>query len=199
MTCQSYITHQKNKGVFRVDDRLNTLWEKGEYPFDQPIIFLEDFIKVSDLLLCLRKIVDYLVENVHDKVIYFNHDWHEHDGCIMESIEISWNDYIKNLENEQNLYSSRDGDAHVRITIYSRTLEFVLRYYVLEEDEKDKYPGIWGKFDLTIDEKHLSNIIKLIEGVGVKYIVSKSKKFLDWGYGGRWGDDWYNPDDHFSP
>jgi len=83
--------------------------------------------------------------------------------------------------------------------IYSQTLEFVLRYYILEENEKDRYPGIWGNFDLTIAEKHLNNIIKLIEGVGVKYIVSKSKKFLDWGYGGRWGDDWYNPDDHFSP
>jgi hypothetical protein len=175
---------RREKGVFDMDDKLNSLWLTGQYPFNQLRIDMEDIIELTKLHQCLNGIANYLFVNFSSEVINLNHDWHEHDGYINNSQVISWDSYLNNMRTIESLFVSRDGDTYVRIAIYPENLGFILRYYILEEDEDDLYPGIWGTFDITIDQKHLRNIMGILDVLEVNYKVSKSKEIFDRTYSG---------------
>ena len=68
-----------------MDKKIRALWENSSYPFNQSTIYLDDLIKITELLSCLQRIVVFLKEIFHDDKIYLNHDWHEHDGFINNS------------------------------------------------------------------------------------------------------------------
>jgi len=166
-----------------LDKNLHTLWETSSYPFNQITIHLgHEYIDITDLLLCLQKVSLFLKKYFTDSKIYLNHDWHEHDGFINNSMVIKWNDYEKSLLDTQSLFDSRDGDDYVRITIYPENIGFILRYYISEED--DVNIGICGTFDLTIDKIYLNDISKLIESTGMQYFISYSKDYFDKNYSG---------------
>jgi len=141
-------------------------------------------IQISDLLRCLQRVTNNLENQFGNVTLYRNHDWHQHDGFINNSKVISWEEINSDLENEKTLYDSRHGDDHVRITIYSGTLEFILRYYILEEDDDAHYPGKWGDFDITIDKNNLGKVENIIRQTGFQYIVSRAKDYFDKNYAG---------------
>ena len=167
-----------------MDKTLNDLWQAGNFPFDQSVIHLEDLIEIKKLHECLSKIFLFLKKHYQQYELFLNHDWHEHDGYIKNSIQVSWNEIENNLKDPQALFNSRDGDTYVRITAYPENLGFILRYYVLEEDEDDFYPGIWGIFDLTINQKYLNSVMELIKNIDVKCLISNAKEYFDKNYGG---------------
>ena len=96
-----------------------------------------------------------------------------------------WNDIEKRLESTESLYNTRDGDYHVRITIYPASFKFILRYHILDEDDDEFYPGIWGDFDLTIDKVFKNEIDEVFSKLNIDYIsTSYPKHYFDENYGG---------------
>jgi len=167
-----------------MDEKLSVLWERGKYPFNQTTLYMDDIIEINSLHICLEIIVRFLKEQLNVTEIYLNHDWHEHDGYINSSNKITINDFEEFLTDNISLYKSRDEDTNVCITIYPDNLTFILRYNILEENEDKSYPGIWGDFDLTIDEKYINDIKSLIETSFSKYLLSNAKEYFDKIYAG---------------
>jgi hypothetical protein len=73
-------------------------------------------------------------------------DWHEHDGYLTSRQGTTWKTLEQVLASEQSLYESRTGETFVRQSYYPTDDTFLLRIYVLDEDEDSDYPGRWGDF-----------------------------------------------------
>jgi hypothetical protein len=76
-------------------------------------------------------------------------DWHEHDGYIWSRQSTTWQSVEQLLTSDQALYDGRAGDTFVRLAYYPSDSSFLLRIYVMDEDEEPEYPGRWGNFDLS--------------------------------------------------
>jgi len=75
-----------------------------------------------------------------------------------------------NLKDIQALYDSADDDDYVRITIYPNNLEFILRYYILDQGGIREFnPNTCGEFDLIIDNRYLEGITKILKDERIKY------------------------------
>ena len=136
-----------------MDERLERAWKVGDYPFNQTLVELEEGITIGILLKCLQDLTAFLKNQLKSDAIFLNHDWHEHDGFISPSKITNWINYELNLKDIHALYDSTDGDDLVRITIYPNNLEFVLRYYFLDQGyERESNPNRCGKFDLIWSE-----------------------------------------------
>lgn len=169
-----------------MDERLERAWKVGDYPFNQTLVELEEGITIGTLLKCLQDLTAFLKNQIKSDAIFLNHDWHEHDGIITPSKITNWINYELNLKDTQALYDSADGDDLVRITIYPNNLEFVLRYYFLDQGyERESNPNRCGKFDLIIDNRFLESIINILQDKRIKYNLMLPKVYFDKSYNGR--------------
>jgi hypothetical protein len=166
-----------------MDERLERAWKVGDYPFNQTLVETEDLIPIGTLLKCLQDLIAFLKNQIKSDAIFLNHDWHEHDGTITPSKITNWINYEMNLKDIQALYDSADGDDYVRITIYPNNLEFVLRYYILDQGYKrESNPNRCGKFDLIIDNRYLESIINILKDKRIKYNLMLPKLYFDKSY-----------------
>jgi hypothetical protein len=180
--CQFYILW----GGSGLDKKLYDLWKTEQYPFNQTIFIQDDLMKLENLHNVLFHVVKFLKNKFPNAKLFLNHDWHEHDGFINNSENIYWNDVDTRLKSAESLYDTRDGDYHVRITIYPSDLKFILRYHILDEDDDiELYPGIWGDFDLTIDKNYSEEIDDVFRNLKIG-IISRTypKLYFDKNYGG---------------
>lgn len=82
-------------------------------------------------------------------VIYSYHDWHEHDGNIVEPKPDSWDTINSAIANDRTLFDSRDDDFEVRIAFFPPTFDWLLRYNIDQDDESD-YNTATCDFDLSV-------------------------------------------------
>jgi len=169
-----------------MDKKLYDLWKREQYPFNQIIYTIDDLVRINDLYYYLINIIQFLKNKFPNEKLFLNHDWHEHDGYINESQEIEWNNLDGILESTESLYNTRDEDYEVRITIYPQSLKFILRYYVLDDDDDpESYPGIWGSIDLTIDNNYKDEFDDIIIRKKIDCLTTTyPKHYFDQSHGG---------------
>jgi hypothetical protein len=131
-----------------MNTELEKRWKEGKKPFDGKVLSLEDFFVLPELLEFLKTISMVLKQRYSNLGLFILDDWHEHDGYLTSANECSWKLIDEILSSKKSLYNSRPGDTFVRKAIFPENLEFLFRYYVMDEDEDSEYPGIWGDFDI---------------------------------------------------
>jgi len=116
-------------------------------PFDGECIRNLDSLSLARLREILSTATLLLSPNY--PTIYSYHDWHEHDGFIVESELVSWSSFRDAVTNDRTLFESRDDDFDVRIAIYPPKYDWLLRYNIDQDDEND-FSTSTCDFDLSI-------------------------------------------------
>ncbi|MCP4099327.1 MAG: hypothetical protein GY880_02755 [Planctomycetaceae bacterium] len=104
-------------------------------PFDGVCIRNSDVLTVPQLRHLLRNIIAKLSPQYPEICIF--HDWHEHDGYIVDSTPGSWKSLTDATAGDRSLFESRDDDFEVRIAIFPPTFAWLLRYNIDQDDESD--------------------------------------------------------------
>jgi len=129
----------------------------SEQPFDGSCARNADDLTLKQLRELLIAATEALSPQYPD--IHSFRDWHEHDGFIVESKPDTWDSLQAEIETERTLFDSRDGDYAVRNAIYPPSFEWLMRYNVDEEDERD-FTSASCDFDLTLAyQNKTSNIV----------------------------------------
>ncbi len=132
-----------------MDQELDARWRTKQSPFDGDIIYLDDYLPIAQLRTTLVSLVALLQQHYQAVDLYTLRDWHEHDGYIWSRQSTTWQSVEQLLASDQSLYDDRAGDTFVRLAYYPSDSSFLLRIYVMDEDEEPEYPGRWGNFDLS--------------------------------------------------
>ena len=168
-----------------MDSYLTNSWKEKVSPFNGEILFCDDLLPIKSLHLILINIVVDLKENFLDKLLIKCDDWHEHDGFISTSSQTDWRETGALFESEMTLYNSRHRDTFVRKAIYTQSGDFLLRYYILDENEDFEYPGIWGDFDITASPHVIREICMRIEDLKKENMsIADAKSYFDKHYVG---------------
>ncbi|SRR6266496_2930398 len=132
-----------------MDQQLDARWRAKQAPFDGDIIYLDDYLPIAELRTTLVSLVAALQQRYKAADLYTLRDWHEHDGYIWSRQSTTWQSVEQLLASDQSLYDGRAGDTYVRLAYYPSDSSFLLRIYVMDEDEEVEYLGRWGNFDLS--------------------------------------------------
>ena len=132
-----------------MDQHLEARWRARQAPFDGEILSLEDYIPITQLRTTLLSLVAVLQAQYQAARLYTLPDWHAHDGYIWSRQSTTWQALEQLLASDQARYDGRAGDTYVRQIYYPSDSSFLLRIYILDEDEEEEYPGRWGNFDLS--------------------------------------------------
>ncbi|TWU60915.1 hypothetical protein V7x_52230 [Crateriforma conspicua] len=116
-------------------------------PFDGACVHNDDELNLGQL----REILTAAIIELSKKypTIDSFHDWHEHDGFIVDSKSESWNTLRLAIQTDRTLFNSRHGDFAVRIAVCPTSYDWLLRYNIDEDDESD-YNSATCDFDLTV-------------------------------------------------
>ncbi|GAB6098095.1 hypothetical protein JCM14469_43510 [Desulfatiferula olefinivorans] len=168
---------------------MNTELEKrlkeGKKPFDGNVLSLEDLFVLPELLVFLKTILKVLKREYSNSGLFVFDDWHEHDGYLTIPKECSWEMMDEILNSEESLYESRSGDTFVRKAIFPQNMEFLFRYYVMDENEDSEYPGIWGDFDICGPSALLAEIkSELSAEIETLLYEGPAKTYFDSAYAG---------------
>ncbi len=100
--------------------------------------------ELRELLVATASALSPLFPTIHSY-----HDWHEHDGFILDSKTDSWNAVNSAILTDRTLFDSRDDDFEVRIAIFPPTFDWLLRYNI-DQDDESKYNTATCHFDLSV-------------------------------------------------
>jgi hypothetical protein len=139
---------------------LNVRLERSLRPFDGDCVHNEDDLSLPQLRTILVAAIGEL-QKCSPLVSSF-HDWHEHDGFIVDAQPDEWSRIFEAVETDRKLYDSRDDDFGVRIAFYPPNFEWLLRYNVDSEDETD-YRTATCDFDLTVASN--ADALKILDAV----------------------------------
>jgi hypothetical protein len=168
-----------------MDQELFERWKEGRPPFDEAVLRLDDLLPVHELRAALRNVVDDLKRTLGEPVLIGVEDWHEHDGYITSGRATTWSEIDRALESDELLYDARHTDAYVHRAFYVAGGRFLLRFDLLEKDEDELYPGLWGTFDLSASQLMVEEILKgLPDQVRLKVVVEGAKQYFDRNYAG---------------
>lgn len=105
---------------------------------------------LEDLQRALVCVVEHLSAMYGQRELWSLEDWHEHDGYLTSGNLIAWEDLASIVRSPAALYEARCADDYVRRVFFDRPSTFLLRIWVLEEDDDaEMYPGRWGNFDIS--------------------------------------------------
>lgn len=126
-------------------------------PFDGSCVHNDDELTLAQL----REILTSAIIELSSKypAIELFHDWHEHDGFIVDSKPTSWDVLRSAIQTDRTLFDSRDDEFDVRIAVFPTSYDWLLRYNVDQDDESD-YNTATCDFDLSV-AKHteISNVV----------------------------------------
>ena len=121
--------------------------ENSMPPFDGSCVRNDDELTLAQLRVVLAAAVRALSPKY--PTIESFHDWHEHDGFIVESKSESWETLRAAIQTDRTLFDSREDDFDVRIAVYPTSYDWLLRYNVDQDDESD-YNTATCDFDLSV-------------------------------------------------
>lgn len=116
-------------------------------PFDGTCVHNIGDITLSQLRELLGIATSVL--SFSDPTILSFHDWHEHDGYVVEPKPHSWDVVKSAIADHRVLFDSRDDEFGVRNAIFPRTFDWLLRYNIDQDDESD-YNTATCDFDLSV-------------------------------------------------
>ncbi len=164
---------------------LNIRWQNAKRPFDAQILHPSDLMPLSMLRVLLHTIVQVLHSEFGQEKLYRFEDWHEHDGYITRETLVSWKSLDEILSSNESLYSARHDDTFVHWAYYPAGLSFLLRFDVLDENEDELYPGIWGTFDVSTTSPLLQKVeAALSKEPAHSLLKEEAKSYFDENYAG---------------
>jgi hypothetical protein len=170
-----------------MDRILEIAWKQKEKPFHAETIVSDDLIPISILRQILISIVGHceLYYPSDYCALYKFDDWHEHDGHMPDRHLTTFQDLRSGLESDESLYQLRHQDRYVYSAFYPDSLDFLCRYDILDENEEEEYPGIWGDFSFSGYGFDLWEITKRLRDYSnVTFSQQNSKEYFDKIYGG---------------
>lgn len=123
---------------------LNLRLESSLPPFNGSCVYNARKIDLSHLRELLR--VSFSQLSIYYFDIEMFHDWHEHDGYLADPQSIPWDTIHAANATNRTLFDSRDDDHAVRIAIYPRSFDWLLRYNIDYCNESD-----WESADCDFD------------------------------------------------
>ena|ERR1043166_3872469 len=167
-------------------DQLEAAWKAASKPFHHETVFSEDLVPIDALQPFLKSVAGHMKLYYPNSSFFTFDDWHAHDGILLPAAPIPFAEFERHLESTDSLYKWRSGDFQVHRALYPETLDFLLRVHVLDEDEdQDKYPGIWGSMSFTGYGFDLAEIRKRGHGVeALRLQQANSKSYFDGIYAG---------------
>jgi hypothetical protein len=129
-------------------------------PFDGSCVHNDDELSLAQL----REILASAIVELSSKypTIESFHDWHEHDGFIVNSNSTSWDMLRSAMQTDRTLFDSRDDDFDVRIAIFPTSYDWLMRYNI-DQDDSTNYKMAMCDFDLSV-AKHaeISNVVDFL-------------------------------------
>jgi hypothetical protein len=163
-----------------MDHELEARWRSGRAPFDQAILRCE-MIPLSVLQPTVQALVPVLM--LPELRLYAFDDWHEHDGYVTQASAVAWSNLDEIVATEASLFDARHRDTYVRRAFYPESAEWLFRLCVLEPNEDEQYPGIWGTFDLSGTSSLCAGALSAIGGES-SATLGDAKAYFDEHYAG---------------
>jgi len=132
-----------------VDQRLDECLHTKQRAFAEDTLFVEAMVPIEVLRRALCIAIEILAEHFAGEGLHVGYDRHEADGVITKFTPKMWSDVKTLIATDESLYQARSGEILVSIGVYSESVGFYLRSYIMEEDEDEMYPGRWGDLELS--------------------------------------------------
>ncbi len=118
-----------------MDDYLDDAWQNVDQPFDGLTLRNELALSPKQLLAVLEAVVVNLEQQYgRGQRLLDLQDWHEHDGFRREGTVCSFTIVRKMIETEPRLLATRTGEHRVYRAIYPTSGEWLLRWYIGDEE-----------------------------------------------------------------
>jgi hypothetical protein len=165
-----------------MDDEFNQRWQRAESPFDGVTLFLADYVPLAALRTALTAVVTALHARYPHSRMFQLHDWHEHDGFVLEATPTTWDEIRAALASDGALERTCTDDSYVRTAWFPEERDFLLRFHVRDLD--DPSPVHHGIFDVTAREPLASRLREAVAEAGTELSVLPAKAFFDRKYRG---------------
>jgi hypothetical protein len=121
-----------------MDEYLDDAWQSGDPPFHGATVRNEGPLTLPQLRAALTTIVDAL-ERRHGRgaKLLFLEDWHEHDGFRHDGARIEWAALRTMLSDDRRLLNTQHGDFNVYCAAYPVSAEWLLRWYIGDEEPEE--------------------------------------------------------------
>jgi hypothetical protein len=118
-----------------MDEYLDDAWKSGDPPFDDSTVRNNGPLALPQLRGLLTAIIDAL-ERRHGRALklLLLEDWHEHDGFRHEGSRVEWSALRTMLSDDRRLLNTRHGDFNVYRAVYPVSAEWLLRWYIGDEE-----------------------------------------------------------------
>lgn len=152
-------------------------------PFDGACVRSEDELTLAQLREILASVIVELSSKYPTIEVF--HDWHEHDGFIVDSKPTSWDMLRSAIQTERTLFESRNDDIGVRISVFPTSHDWLLRYNLDQDDESD-FNTATCDFDLSVARHtEISNVVDLLQSKFSGLLVKQeSGPWFQSNYGG---------------
>ncbi|WP_119321561.1 hypothetical protein [Capsulimonas corticalis] len=174
-----------------MDQDFDQRWRAAATPFDGVTIYSAGCAPLAELRYTLNAVFNILREQSPNAELFNLSDWHEHDGYVNEATPSSWNELQSYLISTDALKGLSTGETYVRIAIFSKHRDFLLRVYIPDAYDNPHFgyddPNLvdCGIFDFTSTEPLALRIRDAAMDAGASDIrMMPAKEFFDKGYGG---------------
>ena len=158
---------------------MNKLMERqlalGSKPFDGNTVTIDDECTITKLRQILVGVTSRLQNKFSNEELFCFFDWFEHDGLITPETPCDWHRLGDWIETEKKLYKSRTGDFAVYNAIYPNSLDFLLRYYV---DDDEEIEDAMGRIDLSGNIELVEEIAHFLSKQNLDTTVKSSLDFF---------------------
>jgi hypothetical protein len=160
-----------------MDEEMECRWRAGHSPFDGVILRHDELLPLPVLRRALTSVVQGLHERHGDPLLYKLHDWHEHDGYVIQPKVSSWQELHSMLSSDKALYAASTGDTYVSTAFFPPDRTFYLRIYIPDEFDlpRDSREEL-GKFDLTCSVTLAESTRKAAEQAGDMALLTEPAK-----------------------
>jgi hypothetical protein len=158
-----------------VDEALERSRREGRAPFDG-LTVQSPPLRAEQLRRLLLDVVPILLPTSAIEVVTF-FDWHEHDGYIVRSENVSRQALLDALSTPDKFVAASSDDTFVRRAWYPTEAEFLLRWCLSSDPDDFGPPGgePAGDLDVTGPADMAQTIAVLVEGS----TVTAAKDFFD--------------------
>lgn len=167
-----------------MDRELEQRWRTACRPFDEAILRHEDLLPLSRLRADAEAVVKLLASQTLIHSLRTLDDWHEHDGYITTYSVVDWAELERVVSTEASMFASRQGEDHVRRAFYPEDATWLFRFYLLDQDEDELHPGIWGTLDLSGSGELCERALNTITTGRTDVTLGRAKQYFDHAYAG---------------
>jgi hypothetical protein len=176
-----------------MDKDLSERWQKNEMPFNQMVLYPQNWLSLAQLSLAIRVIVDQINQFMPNMQLLYFLDWHNHDAWITGTTPATWEtilQYSTYLLTPNAIEGCQGDDDLVYQAYYPENFSFLLRADTDWHVSDSIFPwkrklDAYGTFDFTASPDLISPLhIKLESQTRLKFTIEPAKPYFDRRYAG---------------